>query len=110
METLLQQRPIRLYEIEQRGENIVRVIVPRFGGGMIGRFLARMIVNNQSSLNLDEFGSFVYERCDGQMEVREIAGMLRERFGEKVEPLEPRLITFLQDLFKRHMITFASNE
>lgn len=107
MDAILAQRPVRLYAYEHRDDHHVTVLVPRFGDHAVGRLLARIAVFKESKLDLDEFGSFVYLACDGSRSVSEIAVMLKEKFGEKVEPLEGRLVLFIQELFKRNLISFS---
>jgi hypothetical protein len=91
-------------------ENGIRVVIPKFGNGRIARFFARFAVQTEDKVNLDEFGSLVYRACDGMHTVADIGGQLREHFGTRAEPLEPRLALFMQELFKRNLITFTPHE
>ena len=70
---------------------------------------AKIAVQTEDKLDLDYIGSLVYPLCDGEHTVAEIAALLKERFGEKVEPLEGRLTLFIQEMFKRNLIIFARN-
>ncbi|WP_048055390.1 PqqD family protein [Pyrococcus sp. NA2] len=69
-------------------------------------FLARIIHGKYRRIELDEVGAYVWELCDGKRTVREIGVMLKDKFGEKVEPLYERLITFMLELRKRNLIEF----
>ncbi len=60
-------------------------------GKRVARFLK---FRTQRKIRLDEYGWTVWELIDGNRDVREIGRDLRERFGEKVEPLYPRLSKF----------------
>lgn len=51
-----------------------------------------------SQVHLDEMGNFVWPLIDGQRSVFEIAGLVKEHFGEKAEPLYPRLVQFVRSL------------
>lgn len=106
---LLGQRPVRRYAYEDRNDadDCVRVIIPRLDGGIIEKFIGLLFPRRDQKLNLDAFGSFVYVQCDGTRSVQEIAGLLKERFGDTVEPLEGRLTLFIQELFRRNLITFV---
>ncbi|HII61067.1 PqqD family protein [Pyrococcus horikoshii] len=69
-------------------------------------FLARRLHGNYRRLELDEIGAYVWELCDGTRNVEEIGKLLKARFGEKVEPLYERLLTFLIQLQRRNLIRF----
>lgn len=109
MEELMKRRPVGLYAFEERHdiENGIRLVIPRFRDSLFGKCFSRIAVQKEDKLNLDEFGSFVYRSCDGGTTINEIAASLRTRFGDSIEPLEGRLTLFIQELFKRNLITFV---
>ncbi len=76
----------------------MHLLVPRFGRGRLARWLARWWPLAPYRLCLDEIGSFAWRRSDGRATLREIGEALRDRFGERVEPLGPRLATFFARL------------
>lgn len=49
-------------------------------------------------IHLDELGSFVLLCMDGTRTVYEISCIVRERFGEKAEPLFDRLVQYVRSL------------
>ncbi len=51
-----------------------------------------------SYIHLDEFGSFVWCQINGQSDLTAIGEKVKEHFGEKCEPLYPRLAKFFQIL------------
>lgn len=57
-------------------------------------------------LRLDALGSFVWDRLDGRRSVAEIAGEVRERFGEPAEPVEDRLGAFIRGLRREELVAF----
>ncbi|MCD6524372.1 MAG: PqqD family protein [Thermococcus sp.] len=69
-------------------------------------FLARRLHGDYRRIELDEIGAYTWELCDGRRTVREIGKALRARFGEEVEPLYERLVTFLFELAKRYLVEF----
>jgi len=109
MDSLFSMRPLRRYEFEERDEDLIRVVIPRFGPGRIGTWLKSLFVLGDTTLDLDEIGSFVYSACDGRKTVADIAAGLKDRFGETIEPLEGRLTLFLREMFRRNLITFVKN-
>jgi hypothetical protein len=56
-------------------------------------------------VDLDDVGTFVWKRCDGSISVEELARAMRGEFGERVEPVEDRLVTFLKSLQRGRFIT-----
>lgn len=49
-----------------------------------------------SQVHLDEKGSFIWQRCDGETDVEAIAQAFKKRFGKKAEPLYERLLKFFE--------------
>ncbi len=109
MDELLGQRPVGRYGFEQLSDSRICIVIPRFPDNFFGRQIAKLAVQTDDRLDLDDIGSLVYPLCDGEHTVAEIANLLKERFGEKVEPLEGRLSLFMREMFKRSLITFASD-
>ncbi|NJE03904.1 PqqD family protein [Thermococcus sp. MV11] len=71
-------------------------------------FLARKLHGEYRRIELDEMGAYTWELCDGRRTVKEIGKALKARFGEEVEPLYERLMTFLFELRKRYLIEFKN--
>jgi hypothetical protein len=61
-------------------------------------------------VELDEFGSFVWEAADGEKTVFEIGVLLKERFGADIEPIYERLAVFLRILKNNRLIQFAERK
>lgn len=49
--------------------------------------------------SLDEYGSLVFLNIKEENTVRDIGEILKERFGDKVEPLYERLLVFLNHIY-----------
>lgn len=56
----------------------------------------------QSHIKLEEFGSFLWKAMDGRTTLRDVAAQLKEEFGEKAEPLYPRL--------EKYVVTLKNNK
>ncbi|CAD5243269.1 PqqD family protein [Thermococcus camini] len=69
-------------------------------------FLARRLHGEYRRIELDEIGAYTWELCDGRRTVKEIGKALKARFGDEIEPLYERLVTFLFELAKRYLIEF----
>ncbi len=59
-----------------------------------------------SFVHLDENGSFVWPLIDGEADITKIAQAVKEHFGEKAEPLYPRLLKFFEILKSYNFISF----
>jgi hypothetical protein len=91
--------PRRCCAWEER-EGGVTLLRPRFGRGRLGRHLERLFGSRPFRLHLEEVGSFVWRRCDGATRVADIAHALSDEFGDKVAPVEERLVLFLRQLVR----------
>ena len=49
-----------------------------------------------TKVHLDEFGSFIWPQIDGEKTVSNLADLVKEQYGEKAEPLYPRIIKYFQ--------------
>ena len=98
--------PVRLCESESTAEGKIVVLLPKFRHPWLG-WLQERLRQRYFRVNLDEFGSHVWETCDGTRNVGEIARMFGERFGD-VEQLYGRLNKFLNRLVRDGMITLQN--
>jgi hypothetical protein len=101
-------RPQRACAFEEEDEQVV-LLRPRFGRGRLGRWVERRLGSRPLRLRLDEVGSFVWRRCDGARRVSVLSEELREEFGERIEPVEERLVLFLTGLLRQGCITVAES-
>lgn len=63
-----------------------------------------------SYVHLDEFGSFVWSVIDGEKDITLLGNDVKERFGDKVEPLYPRLAKYISILKSYNFIIFKDNK
>lgn len=59
-------------------------------------------------VELDAFGTYIWESMDGKCCVADIGAGLRRQFGEQAEPLYPRLAEYLSMLHRRHLIVYGN--
>ena len=59
--------------------------------------IAQKVFNRpeKSEIALDEIGSFVWHQIDGKRDLYEISNLMKEEFGEDIEPVYERLFTFI---------------
>ena len=60
-----------------------------------------------SHIRLEEFGSFLWQKMDGRRSILELADLLKEEFGDKAEPLYPRVARYMRTLRNNRFIGFA---
>lgn len=91
-------------------KELVYVVIPRTS--WIERFSIRFLKQpSEIKVKLDDIGSFVIRLCDGKHTVDEIKQKLDIKFGEKAEPVLPRLAMFLQMIEENGWIKWEkSNE
>lgn len=94
----------RRFEWTETEDGTILVLRPRFGEGAFGKKVAAFFGASGYRIRLDEIGSLVWRQCDGERTAAEIAQSLREAFGEKVEPAEKRLHTFILQMKRARMI------
>ena len=88
---LLGLAPFRVADWEEVEGRVVVLRPPPGTPGLRGaldRFFHKL---SASRIRLDEVGSVAWRAMDGERTVAEVVGLLREEFGEKVDPAEERL-------------------
>jgi len=104
---LLELKPIRAFEFVIQDEGKVTLLIPKFRGKVLGKYLQPYIKRKFFKVKLDTLGSFVWKQCDGKSSVNEIANKLRKQFGDKAEPADERVAKFVQHLYKSDCVTFT---
>lgn len=61
-----------------------------------------------TKVHLDVNGSFLWPLIDGERTVEELAALIKEEFGEKAEPLYPRIIKYFQIMESYHFVSFVN--
>ena len=63
-----------------------------------------------SHIDLDDYGSFVWKAIDGKNSVYQIAELLKEKYGEKADPLYDRLVKYMQILKNNEFVILEGKE
>lgn len=61
-----------------------------------------------TKVHMEKYGSFLWPLIDGEKTVMELADLQKEEFGEKVEPLYPRVVKYMQIMESYHFIRFKN--
>lgn len=103
---LLGLAPVRIADWEESGGQVV-VLRPPPGSrgirGLLDRLFHRMSARR---IRLDEVGSAAWWALDGTRTVGEVAALLRETFGERVEPAEERLGHLLRLMRREGLLAY----
>ena len=88
---LLDMVPVRLAEWQEDSGRVV-IVRPKFvRPGPLGLIDHVLHLLSARRIRLDAFGSFAWLQLDGTRSVGQVVVLLREEFGDKVEPAEERL-------------------
>ena len=102
--------------IPKRSENLRwhddlkgRIILEVENTGLINR-IAQKVFNKPryTKVHLDDNGTFIWPLIDGEKTVNEIAALVKEHFGEKAEPLYPRIVKNFQIMESYHFVHFTN--
>lgn len=61
-----------------------------------------------TKVHLDDMGTFVWPLIDGEKTVEDIGKLVKEEFGEKAEPLYPRIVKYFQIMESYHFVVFTN--
>ena len=62
-----------------------------------------------TKVHLDDMGTFVWPLIDGERTVEDIGKLVKEEFGEKAEPLYPRIVKYFQIMESYHFVVFTNS-
>lgn len=91
-DNLLDYIPHRSEKLKWSQDEDEIVTLHRENTGVFNRLSQRLFYKPAvTHIRLEAYGSFLWRHMDGERSVGEIAALLKERFGEAVEPLYPRV-------------------
>ncbi len=98
---LLDMVPVRTRRLRRKGEFLLVPIYKSTTGNRIASFLG---LRKERKVRLDRFGWAVWELSDGKRDVMSVGEAISAKFGNKAEPLYPRLTKFLAYLVHLDLI------
>jgi hypothetical protein len=102
---LLELTPERNVKWETNEKQLVVLLIPKFKNRLSVKYLQPLVAKPNFHLKLDLYGSFVWNRLDGNTTVMKIAESMKEHFGESVEPVYERVGKFIHMLQREKFIT-----
>jgi hypothetical protein len=104
----LDMTPVRNPKLDTQQEDTGLATLSYENKGAFNRVAQKLLRKPKVSyVHLDELGSFVWLHIDGQSTVGGIAAQVQQHFGDKADPLYPRLVQYFQNLEQSDLITLS---
>lgn len=104
---LLDMTLVREVEWEEDESGVVTLVRSRprvRGPRSMGRWVSFMLAPPR--IRLDEVGSFAWLRMNGSSDVGDLAALVREEFGDRVEPVNQRLGHLVRLLKRERFVSY----
>ncbi len=101
---ILELKPVQAVQWEMKENDSVVLLVPKFHNPVLVRFLLPRLRRPYFNVRLDEHGSFIWLRCNGSKTILEIAGEMREKYGESFDPDYSRITKFIRQMIKHEFV------
>lgn len=101
--------PVRKHKHEMNGNEKVKLVVPKFDKGWMQKFFIAPAGKKTVNIQLDEMGSAVWLRIDGEKTVAKIAEELVNNYPDTDEA-QDRVLSFISMLYEQRYITFRQLE
>ncbi|MBQ7901333.1 MAG: PqqD family peptide modification chaperone [Clostridia bacterium] len=93
----LERKPTLSTRVAYKCDDDGIVTIERENKGVINRIAQKLFFKPAVSfIHLDELGSYAVLCADGQRDILRIGEMVKDKFGERAEPLYERLAKFFQ--------------
>ena len=107
---LLELVPEQIVRSTRDDKGIVTILGPRFKTDFMTRLIGKRLKTQHFKIALDDIGTAVWENVDGMRNIGEIASIMKEKFGEKIEPCNDRLAMFFTQLEMSRFIRYTNLE
>ncbi len=85
-------------------DGLVTVLYIEENPSFIDRTFFKKFVKKPHRVELDEIGSFIWKKIDGNLTVDEITALAEEHFAEKIAPAKERVQLFINQMFRTKLI------
>lgn len=104
-ENYLERRPMRAEGIGWNTDENGLITLEIENTGVMNRIAQKLFKKPKISyVHMEEVGSFVWPLLDGEKDILALGEAVKEKFGEKAEPLYPRLAKYFQIMDSYHFI------
>ncbi len=101
---LLDLKPVRNLEWETKENDLIVLLVPKFRNRVLLRYLLPRLAKPNIRVELDGYGSFLWQQCDGAATVFEIAQRMKTKFGDEFDPSYERIGSFVRQMLRNDFI------
>ena len=105
---LLDLIPDQKAKYDESNDGLITILKPKFKNKILAKYLLPRLKSPNFKVNLDEFGSFVWNGCNGKNTVEQIGNLLKEKFEGDIEPVYDRLAVFIQSLARYKFIEYKN--
>jgi hypothetical protein len=109
VEGMLASVPVRLVPFEVMEGGLVTLLRPKFVSPWLG-WLQAMLSKPVFRVKLDEVGSFLWLQVDAERTVAEVCVQMEAHFGERVQPVEERVLTFVFQMMEGRFLDLVRND
>lgn len=107
---LWELQPKRNAQWETTEEGKIVVLVPKFRNAILVKLILPYLAKPFFRIKLDAVGTVIWQHCDGVTPVSRIAEILKEQFGQEVDPVDARINHFLNQLERGDLVIFESQQ
>ncbi len=102
-------KPRRRYACEFAEKGTIVVLVPQQQNKLVQWLMPKKTIVNDR-IKLDILGSFVWNKCDGNKTVQDIAQCMKQEYGKYAEPVDERVHRYIHQLEANKLIdVYAGN-
>lgn len=103
--------PVRAQGLEWTRDDEGIVVLEVENTGVFNRIAQKCFKRPKvTKVHMEQFGSFLWPLIDGERTVKELADLLKERFGEEAEPLYPRVAKYMQIMESYRFISLSEGQ
>lgn len=96
--------PAFTWDVDKQGKVTVHMVNRGFYNWIAQKLFKKPRI---SHIDLDRYGSFVWQQMDGKRSVFEISKLVEEHFGKEAEPVIDRLVAFFRILYQNKFIGYV---
>lgn len=101
--------PVQAVDFEEK-DGIITVFFINSKPNFFEKMLFKKQINKPKKIDLDDIGSFIWNNCNGNRQVREIIELAKDHFGESLENAEDRVVIFMKQLNRTRLINLFKKE
>ena len=92
------------YSINENGNGVIKVANVGFYNKIVQVIFRKL---KYSNIELEEYGTFIWDYIDGKNTIYDIALKVKEKFGEKAEPLYDRICQYFSIMADNKLVFLA---